>query len=515
MGVIKRQGIKHSIITYLGVVIGIINTLFIYPRMLPADLGLIRFIMDTATLIIPIALLGFNHVSIRFYPDFKDEENGHNGLLFFLISGVTTGLLFLLMLVGLFHEQIYALYENKGSVYLDNLIFIVPLIILGCYSRVFTDFAVNRKRVAIPQIFNNLYVKLGQGGFVLLFLMGFIELRTVLWGLVGVYSLILISNISYIKVLGQLNLKPNISILKDRKFLKEIAVYALFGIFGSIGTILATRIDIFMLGSLDFDAGAVAANLPGIPFDKANLSCVGIYSISIFLAGIIEVPTRAIISIIQPIVAQAWKDLDLEHIQELYTKASLNLMIVGVLILAIIWASIDDLFSFMQNGELYRLGKYVFLFIGLTKLFDMATSINTPIIGFSEYFRFNFYAILVLAVFNIGANLLLIPSQQVNGAAIATMTSLILFNVIKFGFIWWKMKMQPFSWGLLWVIGFGLISYLIGTNIPLLGNFYLDIIARSLIILSTYIVLILGFKISPDVNKLFFNTLQQIKGKLS
>ena len=212
MGVIKRQGIKHSIITYLGVVIGAINTLFIYPRMMPADLGLIRFIMDTASLIVPMVLLGFNHVAIRFYPDFKNEKNGHNGFLFFLISGVTTGLLFFLMLTGLFHEQIYAFYENKGSVYLNNLIFILPLIILACYSRVFTDYAINQKRVAIPQIFNNLYVKLGQGGLILLFLLGMINLRTILWGLVGVYSLILLSNVSYIGILGQLNLKPNISL---------------------------------------------------------------------------------------------------------------------------------------------------------------------------------------------------------------------------------------------------------------------------------------------------------------
>ena len=504
MGVIKRQGIKQSIVTYLGVVFGAINTLFIYPRMLPADYGLIRFIVDLSTLIFPMILLGFNQVSVRFFPDFKDDEKGHNGFQFFMITGVTTGILIFICLVGIFKEQIYGIYESKGTVYLENLIFVMPMAILAAYSFIFTTFSINHKRIAIPQIFNQLYMKMGLPILAILYLMEYISLQMILWGLVGIYAAALISNISYVKLLGQLHLKPNFSRLKDQAYLKEIFVFGGFGILGSIGTIIAWRIDVFMLGSLDFVDTATIN----------NLESVAVYSIAIFLAGVISIPTNAINTIVQPIVAQAWKEQDTDQIQELYSKASLNLLIAGVFILILIWANIDSLYTFMKNGDTYKLGKYAFLCVGISRLFDMATSINTQIIGFSKFFRFNFYAILILSVLNIAANFLLIPSMQINGAAIATMSSLMLFNVMKFGFIWWKMGMQPFTWRILWILGIGALAYFIGTNIPTVGNFFVDIFLKSLVILFVYLVLILGIKVSPDVNQLFFQLINKLHSKI-
>ena len=83
MGVIKRQGIKQSLVNYFAVAVGAISVVFIYP-LDRGTYGLARFIIDGGMFIAPFLMLGFSSVTIRFFPFFKDEERGHNGFLFFI-----------------------------------------------------------------------------------------------------------------------------------------------------------------------------------------------------------------------------------------------------------------------------------------------------------------------------------------------------------------------------------------------------------------------------------------------
>ena len=69
MGVIKRQGLKRSIVRYIGVLIGMVSMFFIYP-LSGEMIGEIRFIVNTAGLLAPFLLLGVNNLTIRFFPRF-------------------------------------------------------------------------------------------------------------------------------------------------------------------------------------------------------------------------------------------------------------------------------------------------------------------------------------------------------------------------------------------------------------------------------------------------------------
>ena len=49
MGIVIRQGVKGTIATYLGVAIGFVNTLWLYPKILtPDEIGLFRTLIDGA-----------------------------------------------------------------------------------------------------------------------------------------------------------------------------------------------------------------------------------------------------------------------------------------------------------------------------------------------------------------------------------------------------------------------------------------------------------------------------------
>lgn len=487
MGVIKSQSIKHSIITYLGVVIGTANLFLIYPLALDqAQLGLIRFLTDVAFIFTPFILLGANSIAIRFYPQFRNEENGHNGLLA-LISLITlVGFLLFLAIYYAFKPQILSFWSNASPLLDKYLFLIVPTTFAVVYSSLYTNYASNFHRIAIPQAILNSN-KLLLPALALLYYFGYIVFDWVAWGLMLSYFLMLLLSIFYLYWLGEWNLRFNLPFI-TKPMAKKMAEFAGYGVLGGLGTTFVTRVDTVMITAM------------------TTLAKTGIYSIPSLMASVIEVPTKAVNNISAPIIAAAWRENNKQEIQSIYQKSSLNLLIVGVLLFILAWASIDDLYAIIPNGEEYISGKYAFFWLGLSKIFDMATGVNNQVIGYSKYFKFNFYTVIVLAIFTVLTNLWLIPIYDIVGAALASAASMAIYNFAKFAFIWWKFDLQPFSWRTLAVVGIAPVAYFPVMQLPAFGDTTLSIVVHiavaSALITLIFGALIYAFKISTDINGL-------------
>ncbi len=485
MGIIKRQSIKQSLVTYLAVAVGTLSYLFVYTLYLSKEqIGFIRFFQDTGMLVVPFVLLGTNYLSVRFFPTFKNEENQHNGFLSFLLFIPLIGYTIFAFCFLLSYNWILEYYRPRFGNFVQYLIFILPLTFFIAYWTLLSSYCLNFKRIVVPAIFNNLFIKLIIPTLILIYASDHIGFDGVVYGILAMHFTVFLALIGYLISLGQWSMKSNRKMFK-KPLINKMRVYATYSLIGGLGSIIATRIDTFMVGSL------------------LDLDYTGIFTIALTIGAAIEIPKKAITGIATPIVSQAWKDNDIPQIEELYKKTSLVQFIIGSLLLVCIWSSIDDLFSILPNGEQYAVGKYVVLILGLAKVIDMVTGINNEIISYSKYFRFNFYAILCLAAFNIITNLLLIPTFLINGAALATFSSLLLYNLLKFGFLYFKLKMHPFGMGTLWVLAFALISYGVGFIIPTTGSAFLDIIIRSTAIIMAFSTMILTSRVSPDANELF------------
>ncbi len=108
MGIIGRQGFKKTVISYFGVLIGLISTLYIYP--LEETLyGVARFLISMAALLIPVLTFGTNSLVVRFFPVFRDKDTGHHGFLVFLFLITTVCFLILgsLMYIWGMHSMAY------------------------------------------------------------------------------------------------------------------------------------------------------------------------------------------------------------------------------------------------------------------------------------------------------------------------------------------------------------------------------------------------------------------------
>ena len=98
MGIVIRQSIKGTIVSYIGAFIGMVSTIFIYPYFLTPELiGLNRILIDSAFLFAFFAQIGIPNAIIKFSPKLKQKglirEAYRYALLLPLISFVFFGTL--------------------------------------------------------------------------------------------------------------------------------------------------------------------------------------------------------------------------------------------------------------------------------------------------------------------------------------------------------------------------------------------------------------------------------------
>ena len=491
MGTIQKQSINQSLVQYIGVGIGALSVMLLYPMDKEAY-GLARFLLGTGLLFAPLINLGFSAIAIRFFEEFGDKSGKKKGFLGFLLLFNLIGAIIFIILAFLFKSQIFEFYEERSPLFLQFLPYLVPLAILFSLFQILTSYSTNYHKIVVPSLIQNL-VKISLPILFILMLYNVIGYEGIANGLVTHWVIAVLALFAYLYYLGALNWKLDFSFLTKER-MGRIKSFATYGLLANYGSLLATRIDEFMIPTLiDFTSN-------------------GAYAIAAFIGSAIMIPGTAVMQISSPIIAKSIQEGDWKNVGSIYTKASTNLTLIGLFFFVAIICSVEDLFSMMSKPEEMVSGFSVVLFICLAKLIDMMTSVNNQIINYSKYYRFGMWAIIVLGIMNVFLNLFLIPKYGITGAAMATFTSLVLYNILKLGFIYYKFKIQPFTkqtWMLIFIAS---LSFVAGYFIPITGTAWMDIFIRSIAIGIVYLPTVLYLKISPDVNDLLKKRWEKING---
>lgn len=493
MGIIQRQGLKHAIVSYVGVALGIMSTIFIYPNVTELY-GLFNLIYGSAVLCISFFMLGFNIHSIKFFPVFKDEKNGHNGFLGFLLTGASIGFLLFLVLLPLIKyfllDIMFKENENR-DLFIEHFYYLVPIVFLLSFNNIFLRYVSNFHRVVVPNILDQFLIKITLPSLCLLYLGNFITINSFMVGIVINYSIVFLGLIVYTNWLGQLHLGTKFKFI-TKPLAKNLSENSFYGLLNSLGSQIAFRIDTIMVMAM------------------LTISTGGVYAIVNVISDVITKPYKAISAIASPIISKSFSINDMEEIKTIYQKSSITLLIIGWFIFLGIWCSIDDLIIIMGKETILP-AKYVVLFLSLAKIVDLATSVNSEIIYYSKKFQFNFYALMFLAVLNVLLNLTFIPQYGMTGAALATFCSICIFNLAKLLFIWFQFGLQPFSLSTLKILIIAGISW--GITILLNLNFHpvINIMIRSICLTSIFGGLTLYFNISPDINNMVKVGLDKLK----
>ena len=345
MGVVLRQGFKYSIINFVGIGIGIISTLFIYPNALEL-VGLFRALFDASVLATIIVLLGSPTAAVRFFPRYRDEASSHKGLLSWLLIVYATGfLLFLLFFPFIEHLMSKYLFRGRNKLFEDFIIYIIPLTFCIGMINLLARYIANFRRIVIPSAFENLTIKLTLPLIILMYLYKWITVEGVVICIVISYILSTIGMTIYLYHLGHYRLtRPEI--MYDKVALKEYSKFSWYSLLTGIGSQVAFKIDNLMVsGMIQFQAG-------------------GLYAIAMALSDVIAKPMRALSAISGPMIATYIEEGNLKEVETMYKKSSLNMTIIGLGMFLLIWTVLPYIFDIMPNSDVMREGMYVVFFPG-------------------------------------------------------------------------------------------------------------------------------------------------------
>ncbi|MCO4292945.1 polysaccharide biosynthesis C-terminal domain-containing protein [Solitalea sp. MAHUQ-68] len=490
MGLIQKQTIKGTIYSYLGVAVGFVTTVVLRPRCLSTDEnGVLGLLLAYSSVIAQLSSLGFQTASMRFFPYFRNAEKNNHGFLFLssLVSAV--GFLLCWLFIAFGGEALWGsnagfqlVFKQYGPVLWGLSFFLQFFGVLDNYNRALYDTVTG---TALREFYQKLFVALSMT-LILVFTLNFQQFIYV-WLFANILPTLIIA----IK-LGRENRLDFTSELSfpNKALIKGMVSISSFAIISGFTTAVIQYIDKIMINNL------------------LGLSETGIYDITIYFAAVIAMPSRAMYRIAGTIIADRWKERDMNGILSIYRKSCINQLLIGLLLFIGIWANIDNVFHILPAE--YIEGKYVVLFVGLGSLFDMATGVNGVILGTSKYFRFDTYFFVALIGIIIGANYLFIPKYGLTGAAMAAASGTFLFNFFRYLFVWFKFGLQPFNYRNAAVLLVGLIVLALNYLLPALPNFIIDIIIRSGLITVIYLFVIYWFHLSPEMNELVNGKLKQI-----
>jgi O-antigen/teichoic acid export membrane protein len=244
-----------------------------------------------------------------------------------------------------------------------------------------------------------------------------------------------------------------------------------------------------------------------------GLAFVAIYSLAQNISSLIQAPQRAITSSAIPALADAWKQKDLARIDRIYHRSSINMLLFAVGMFVLIWINfIDGIATFNIQGP-YREAQIVFLYIGLMKVIDLGTGINSQIIGTSNYWRFEFLTGVILILLTLPLNYIFTKSIGITGTAIANLISFTIYNAIRYFFLLRKFKMQPFTIKSLYALLLAVAGYFVCHWLFSNQQGFLWIILRSTVFIGIFLGGVLALKISPDILPVWEVILKKVRLK--
>ena len=489
MSVVARQGFKYSIIGYLGFLLGTFSAIFVFPHDMEFY-GKLRYVLPTAEMLLPVVVFGLSFSNVKFYTQSR-ADGKHQNFLSLSLVGILVN--FSIFLIGYFAVNLlFPKLQETEMWQMKRLI--LPLILVLAFSAVFNKYLSNFKRIAIPNIFENLLPKLANlGAFCLFFFLGFPEKAAYLFFIL-MFILGLFGYIYYTNRLEKL--KPDFSTdyIKKDNLWKEVLNYSFYGFLGNIGNFIAVRIDSVMIGEfLGFEPN-------------------GVYNTLYSIISLITVPAMGLYSISAPIINKHLAKKNFEELDRMHKKSSLVLFFLGFVLLSCVLVGFPYLTHFIKNGELLRQSEPVIWVLGFAMLFDLATGFNGHIISLSKYYRFNIVVMLFLAVTTVTLNLYFLNSTNLElfGVAIATAISLTLFNIAKIVFNYIKFGVFPLTIEMMYALIIGTLGITVAVIMPEFKSSFLNLLYKPGVVLLMFFVGNYFLKIFPleeYINRNFLKSL--------
>ena len=475
MGIIAKQSIYNVVSIGLAFLIGAVNMVYLYPTYPGKEFqGLIVALLANSNLIQPFISFGVQHTLIKYFSEAQSKEE-RDRLLWFVLLFPLVIIALILPFYFQFNSALLELIAGKGNGVSRFPFLILAIAISTAYFEVFFSWL----RVHLKTVFGNFLKEVYPRVLVFLLLMAYI--------------------------LEWIDLDGFINFLIIGYYLRLLCVmcYSFFIYIPSFNFHLPSNwTSLLRYSALIFLSGAAASFI--LDIDKSMIFAitkdenVAFYAVALYIAAVIEAPGRAMFQITSPMVAQALNSNDLNRLEELLKKSSINLMVVSGLAFLIVNLNLLDFYKLI-NQPGYASAFSVVIIISLGKFFSMSMGCLNNIISNSKYYPYVFWFSVSSAVLAVLLNYYLISAYGIMGAAFATLIVILFINSCKLILIYYAFNIHPYNRKSLSIIGSIFLIYGMVYSIPSTGSPMLAILLRSLAILILFLVPFYFFKWSSEI----------------
>ena len=509
MGVIAKQSIKGTIVTYLGIAVGVVTTFFVLTRFLTTEeIGLARVLIDAATLFIGFAQLGTNASIIRFYPYFvsyspKDglstkrsnsetvyqsegRSDDDHGFFFWALVVPFIGFVIFAVIYWACRVPLGNWFGDKSPLFVEYYYFVLPLAFFMLYQTICESTCNVLMHIVVPRAVRQLFVRVGLLAIYLLYAFRYLSLDGLVIGICINYALAALINLCYFFSLKRITLRPDWTFLRTHTDLvRRYLIYTGFLILSALTSALAPTLSSFFVTA------------------KMGLSSTGIFAVATYMAAMVSIPNRSVAAIASPQLARAIKEQNREECSHLISQVTRNMLLIGGFILLFMWVNIDLIFRILPNGATFSTAKEVVLILGVSQLILATFTICFTALNYSRYFAFSLLVSLSLTISSLLLNNYLVPLFGMSGAALSNLLSYALYIALTIAFVvplchitvidrrWWyilALLAALFTINQLWSL------YIPSTNI------WLDSFLRTLIILGAGLLIAYKAELSPEIN---------------
>ena len=489
MGIVLNQSLKNTIITYLGFGIGAINTLYLYPFFLGTVFyALTNYILSWANIIMPLLAFGMQNTLVKFYTQYKTEEERSKFLSFTVVIPLL--LCIPLVLIGLLFFDPISAYLSKENPVVKDYLWLIPFIGLSmAYFEIFYAWA----RVHMHSVFGNFVKEVGLRLFSLFALIGvyykWITIVEFIYTTAIIYFLALIITMFY-----AFHIKKPIFKFAIPDNVKDVLTYTFFIILSGSVAVMLLDIDKIMLNQY------------------IKIENIAYYSVATYIASVIAVPSRAMHQITYPITAKLMHENKHNELNDLYKKTSINLQVVGGFVMLCIFVNVNQLYVMVPKE--YSGGILVVFLIGISKYFDLILGNNNAIIFNSKYYRMVLFLGLLLVFLTVGLNMFFIPRYAITGTAIATLLSITLYSLAKLLFVVKRMHLYPFTKQTLQSLAITVIIFVAFYFWEFPFSPIISIGLKSTLVTLLYVFINYKFVISIEINQALDSVLKKMQSKL-
>ena len=512
MGVVARQSIKGTIATYIGVAVGIVTTFFIQTKALqPEQIGLIDILLQCSLLFAGLAQLGTNSSAMRYYPFFKDEEHRDHGFFGWTLLVPLIGFSIFLLVFFAFKGAIVDFFTKDSGVgsevFARYVNFVIPLAFFMLYISVFETNSNLLLRIVLPKFIREVGLRVGTLLIYLAYYYELISFDGVIVLFCVMYGLATLINVVYLLSLKRVSFKIEPGYV-SKEIKRDFLFYTLFMITAALaGNVIPMLSKFFVAGMTGF-------------------RLAGVFTIATNIAALVEMPYRSLGAISRPHISEAMAKKDVVQADSLCKNVALHQFITGSFVLLMIWVNVDFIFDMLPNGDIYRIGKWAVLVLALGRLIYSTLGVTTTVLSYSKYYYYSLIFTILLACMSIGLNNWLVPKWDINGGALASVGSYLVYFVLLIAFIKWKIGVQPFSakmfpvfvvilalLGLNWCWTALLTPWFAGLFAKPLFGLVIDAVLKSSLLLALGLTAIYKLKVSQSVNDLVDKGLMMIRLK--